>query len=504
MKNKRMKAIIYCRVSTKEQARQGFSLDGQQKECCQFAESNDFEVDRIFVEKGESAKTKDRTELNNLIKYCTGNKKNIKALIVWKLDRLTRNVGDYSDLTKLFDILEIRVLTATENNDDNSTGKLTRNIINSFAQFENDVKSERTKNGMKRAVEEGRWAWRPPIGYKQTRDNLNKPFLVPTDESKFIVEAFKLAEKGLYKQTEIVSKLRTKGFKRVNKNNLNRILRNEVYAGLIKVSWFPDVKDAIHKPLVSKGTYFKVQLILDGKKPTITSRERNHPDFPLRNFIRCPKCEQKLTGGWSTGKMGVRYAYYHCRTKGCSLNIRKQDLETSFYEYLKRVQPRQDVMDLFGQIILDVWKSRQSVQIKEGQRLDEELKKLREKQDRNDELMIQGIFDEETYKRKSNEIKSEMLTTQMDLSDAKAEINDIEGCIQYCKYFISNIAELWLTSDHNLKQRFQILVFPQKIYYENKSFGTPVTALIFKYLHSKNCLQSYLVPPRGFEPLSHG
>jgi site-specific DNA recombinase len=499
-----MKAIIYCRVSTKEQADQGFSLKGQEKECCKFAENNNYEVDKVFVEKGESAKTQDRTELQKLIKYAIENKKSLSVLIIWKYDRLARNLGDQTELFKHFSSLKIRVLSATENNEENASGKLMRNIFGSFAQYENDIKSERTIGGMKRAVEEGRWAWRAPVGYKNTRDNLNKPFLVPTDESKFIVEAFTLAEKGLYKQTEIVSKLRAKGFKRVNKNNLNRILRNEVYAGLIKVSWFPDFKDAIHKPLVSKGTYFKVQLILDGKKPTITSRERNHPDFPLRNFIRCPKCEQKLTGGWSTGKMGVRYAYYHCRTKGCSLNIRKQDLETRFYEYLKSVQPRQDVLDLFGQIILDVWKSKQSVQIKEGHRLDEALKKLREKQDRNDELMIQGIFDEETYKRKSNEIKSEMLTTQMDLSDAKAEINDIEGCIQYCKYFISNIAELWLASDHNLKQRFQILVFPEKIYYENKSFGTPVTALIFKYLHSKNRLQSYLVPPRGFEPLSHG
>jgi site-specific DNA recombinase len=499
-----MKAIIYCRVSTKEQSEQGFSLKSQEKECCKFAENNNYEVDNVFIEKGESAKTQDRTELQKLIKYAVENRKSLSALIIWKYDRLARNLGDQTELFKHFSSLKIRVLSATENNEENASGKLMRNIFGSFAQYENDIKSERTIGGMKRAVEEGRWAWRAPVGYKNTRDNLNKPFLVPTDESKFIVEAFKLAEKGLYKQTEIVSKLRAKGFKGVNKNNLNRILRNEVYAGLIKVSWFPDVKDAIHKPLVSKGTYFKVQLILDGKKPTITSRERNHPDFPLRNFIRCPKCEQKLTGGWSTGKMGVRYAYYHCRTKGCSLNIRKQDLETSFYEYLKGVQPRQDVLDLFGQIVLDVWKSRQSVQIKERQRLDEELKKLREKQDRNDELMIQGIFDEETYKRKSNEIKSEMLTTQMDLSDAKAEINDIEGCIQYCKYFISNIAELWLASDHNLKQRFQILVFPEKIYYENKSFGTPVTALIFKYLHSGNRLQSYLVPPRGFEPLSHG
>ena len=499
-----MKAIIYCRVSTKEQSEQGFSLKNQEKECCRFAETNNYEVDRVFIEKGESAKTQNRTELQNLIKYAVENKKSITSLIIWKYDRLARNLSDQIELFKNFSSLNIRVLSATENNEENASGKLMRNIFGSFAQYENDLKSERTIGGMKRAVEEGRWAWRAPIGYKQTRDSLSKPFLVPTDESKFIVEAFELAEKGLYKQTEIVDKLRARGFKRVTKNSLNRILRNGVYAGLIKVPWFPDFKDAIHKPLISKDTYFKVQLILDGKKPTITPRKRNHPDFPLRNFIRCPDCDTKLTGGWSTGRKGVKYGYYRCRTKGCSLNIRKRDLEISFYEYLKSVQPRQDVLDLFEQIILDVWKNRQAVQIQEGRRHDKELKSSKEKLDRIEELMIQGVFDKETYKRKSEEIKGEMLTTQVSLNDAKTEIDDIEGCLLYCKHFLSNLANKWKASDHNLKQRFQILVFPEKIYYDDKTFRTTATALIFKHLRSKNRLESYLVPPRGFEPLSHG
>ncbi len=159
---------------------------------------------------------------------------------------------------------------------------------------------------------------------------------------------------------------------------------------------------------------------------------------------------------------------------------------------------------MFEQIMLDVWKNKQSAQIKEEYKLEKELKKLREKQDRIDNLMIQGTFDEETYKRKTDEIKSEMLTTQMDLSDAKTEINDIEGCILYCKHFLAKLADLWATSDHNLKQRFQALVFPEKLYYEDKTFRTTATALIFKYLSSRNRLESYKVPPRGFEPLSHG
>lgn len=79
-----MRAIIYCRVSTKEQAEKGYSLEAQETECRKFAINNSFEVDKVFVERGESAKTQDRTELQKLIKYAVENRKNLSSLIVWK------------------------------------------------------------------------------------------------------------------------------------------------------------------------------------------------------------------------------------------------------------------------------------------------------------------------------------------------------------------------------------------------------------------------------------
>ena len=71
-------AIIYTRVSTKNQAEEGYSLAGQEKDCKTFAEMNGYKVSKVFVEKGESAKTQDRTELQNLMKFCIANKKNIE------------------------------------------------------------------------------------------------------------------------------------------------------------------------------------------------------------------------------------------------------------------------------------------------------------------------------------------------------------------------------------------------------------------------------------------
>ena len=89
-----MKCIIYSRVSTKEQAEQGYSLEAQEKECQKSASNNGFEVDRVFVERGESAKTQNRTELQKLIKYAVENKRKLSSMVIWKYDRLARNLSD--------------------------------------------------------------------------------------------------------------------------------------------------------------------------------------------------------------------------------------------------------------------------------------------------------------------------------------------------------------------------------------------------------------------------
>ncbi|MBS1503771.1 MAG: recombinase family protein, partial [Bacteroidetes bacterium] len=90
------KAVIYCRVSTKEQVEDGNSLVTQERLCREYAYKEGFEVAEVFIEKGESAKTADRKELNRLLDFCTKKKNTVQAVIAYKLDRISRNLGDYS------------------------------------------------------------------------------------------------------------------------------------------------------------------------------------------------------------------------------------------------------------------------------------------------------------------------------------------------------------------------------------------------------------------------
>lgn len=95
---KKIPAVIYCRVSTKEQVKEGNSLATQERLCREYAERNNYEVVRVYLEEGESAKTVNRTEYNNLTKFCADKKNGIKAATIYKLDRISRNTDDYSTI----------------------------------------------------------------------------------------------------------------------------------------------------------------------------------------------------------------------------------------------------------------------------------------------------------------------------------------------------------------------------------------------------------------------
>ena len=110
--NKR--AVIYCKVSTKEQAEEGNSLVTQENNCKEYALNHGYEIAETFIEQGESAKTADRTELQKLLAYCAFKKNNIQAVIAYKIDRISRNTDDYSQIRILLKRHNIEIKSTSE------------------------------------------------------------------------------------------------------------------------------------------------------------------------------------------------------------------------------------------------------------------------------------------------------------------------------------------------------------------------------------------------------
>ena len=492
-------AIIYTRVSTKNQAEEGYSLAGQEKDCKIFAEMNNYSVSKVFVEKGESAKTQDRTELQNLMKFCVANKKNIDAIIIWKIDRLTRDVKDFYNLQDFFAKLNIKVLFARENNGDSAGDKLTRNLMGVLAQYENDQKSERVTNGMKTAFLQGHWMWKAPIGYLMKNGNVEPD----PKTAHHIKKIFKLFSTGLYQQTQIIKIMADDGLK-INTNRLCRLLKNPIYSGYIyKKGWSEEPIRGIFEPLISEAEFKKVQDILNGKKPVITAHKRNNPEFPLRQFITCPNCNQPLTGSKSKGRK-ERYAYYHCHHKDCCINfrIRKEKLEKIFVDYLKFIKPEQDLLNLFETTVKDAYNEKLSVRLNSQKQVQDKLIELKNRKSKLIDFRLDGTISEEDYKFKTEQLSEEIQENEFRLREIDEIDNNLCKCLKYACKAISNIDTLWINGDLDLKQRLQRLIFPKGLMYSSNDFRTAEISSLFIKKDTLEVSYINMVPPSEFESLS--
>ncbi len=464
------KAIIYTRVSTSEQANFGFSLARQKEDCINFAKRNNYEELKVFVERGESAKTTERTELQNLIKYCSEHRKTVDALIIWKIDRLSRNMEDYYTLSSFFNKLNIEILSATEVNDNTATGKLTRNVLGAFAQFENDQKTERTKAGMKQALLEGKWLWKAPYGYKMINGDLFKDEVA----APIIERIFTLFSKGLYTQTQIIKLLEKENIF-IKSGNMFNLLRNPLYCGKIYCpSLCEQVVKGAFEPIISEELFNKVQLLLNGSDKIVTSYIKNNPEFPLRHFILCPCCGSPLTASKSTGRKKKKYAYYHCYNSNCRTQVRvpKDKLEKIFVEYLNELQPNYQNLKDFKRLVKESYNQ----QIKEVScnlnRLNQNVESLKLKKDKLLDFYLDEKIGENDYKLRSERLDKELQNLYECISKIALPNDDFEKCLDYVCKALENIKNIWLTSDLDTKQRLQQLIFPNGLIYENGEFRT--------------------------------
>lgn len=233
------KAIIYTRVSSDRQVEKGHSLDSQDRICRQFAESKGLELAREpFVEEGESAKTADRTRLKELLKYVAEHKGEVEYLIVYKVDRLSRDTGDYLAIKQALLRAGVSILSVTENFDDTPIGRVMETIASSFAQYDNELRAERSRGGMVDAVRAGRFTHVAPVGFINTK--VNGASNVAPDPREGLVATLRMAwvlmDNGC-NETEAMKRVNLRlvelEYKKLAKQTFSRMVKNKLYKGVV-------------------------------------------------------------------------------------------------------------------------------------------------------------------------------------------------------------------------------------------------------------------------------
>jgi site-specific DNA recombinase len=498
------RAVVYCRVSTQEQTKH-LSLPTQRRLCEDYCRREGFEVDRIFMEAGESAKTADRTELKKLIAYCREKKRRIDFVVVHSLSRFARETRTHHALTGLLAGFGIALRSVSERIDGTPAGRLMESIFSSLAQFDNDVKAERTVTGMREALSLGRWTFQAPMGYL-TGPEGGPSLIRDSVRGDLVLEAFTEFASGRLHKRELVRRLALKGLQTrrgrpLSPQRLGDLLRNPLYAGRVEVREWGVAARGDFEPLVPETIFDRVQALLAGRRKAPSTRTRCHPDFPLRGLVRHAACGKPLTASWSRGR-GGRYPYYHCRACRGAL-VGRAALEGAFRDLLVRLQPRPEYVRLFNAVVLDVWKGRQQDSRVECARLEQRVAALRQRcDDLDDAFLYRRAVDQQTYERQRDLLREQVAFAEADLEEAKVEELDVAGLLAFAQQVLTDAARLWEQAAPDQKQRLQRVLFPQGLVFDGAGFGTPVTCLAFVESALLAESDSAVASPTGFEPVS--
>ena len=318
-----IRAAGYGRVSTDEQAEEGHSLEAQEEKIVQHINNENWTLIGYFCDPGYSGKNLERPDMKRLLSEIE--RENVDAVIVHKLDRLTRDIGDLYYLLKLFEKHNVQFVSITEKIDTSTAmGRMFVFLLGIFAQWYRENLAEEVRKGMEARVKKGLHAVTVPMyGYERTEDG---KLVVKEDEAKWVRWIFDQYLQGVG-TTFIAKKLNAMGISRNrgakwDQRKVMLTLRNIHYIG--KVHWKSStadeheriIRDGEHEPIISPEIFEKVQRIIERRREGLMSRTSY--EYVFGGIIRCGKCGSLYKGKYNklSKKSGIYRGYV------CSYNER--------------------------------------------------------------------------------------------------------------------------------------------------------------------------------------
>lgn len=388
MDEEKKKCGLYMRVSTEDQAKEGFSLPEQRERLEMFCKFKGYEVIDYYEDAGISAKTGNhRPEFERLKEDIKARK--INTIVALKLDRITRSIYDWENLMTFLDENEAYIdCVNDEINTTNANGKMISRLLMSVSQNEIERTSERTKVGMAGAIKSGHIPHRAPLGYKHE----NKKLVIDYATKDIVVRIFDLYYNGFsYKRiSNLFNEEKVLGKTNWSDTGILTILGNEVYKGDFvhgKRTKHPTYYEDVVEPIISREMWEDCQV---QRKKNSRSYKRTLTYLYLQK-IKCPKCNRILGGKATTKKNGNAYFYYYCND--CKIEFRENVITEYFSQFIKELTEYDSVVNQF---FLPMIKQKFD---EPKEQIEKEMNNQKNRLERIKKAYIDGVFEIEEYNK---------------------------------------------------------------------------------------------------------
>jgi site-specific DNA recombinase len=346
------RVVLYARVSSKEQEKEGFSIPSQLRLLREYAASHGFVIVQEF-EDVETAKASGRARFTEMLVYLRQHPGTCRTVLVEKADRLYRNFKDWTTLDDLGTMIHFVKEGRIIGPDSGSSDQLVHGFNVLMARNYILNLGEETRKGMLEKARSGIYPSFAPVGYRNVDGSDGKRIIVPDPEAADTVkELFNRFATGSCSLELLVAQLRAEGVtlrgRRLHKSTAHQILRKRLYMG--EFDWDGGTYQGTHEPLVTRQCWELVQELLDARAKSKTRKVKH--DFAYKGLVRCGHCGCLLVGEIQKG----RYVYYHCtgnRGKCPEAYTRQEILSGEFANVLKELVIPPAILDWLGEVVLN-------------------------------------------------------------------------------------------------------------------------------------------------------
>ncbi len=457
--NAKKRYVALARVSSREQEREGFSLDIQVDALRQYAERNNGEIVQLFRIAETASKHDERSTFKELMAFARKDAHKLDGLLFYKVDRAARNLFDYVELERLESEHGVQFISVAQPTESTPAGRMQRRMLASMASFYTEQQSLDVREGLERRVENGLFPSRPPYGYRNVRIDGRSIIELHPENAIKIRRIFELYGYHNHTLDMIVETLQKEGIQclpsvsKFGRSKLYTILTDRSYIGDIKFrgQWYPGT----HAPIIERRLWDRVQSLLGHKV------YKQHQMTYASDLIRCGHCGSPITGERKTKmtKAGEReYMYYRCARyhKGDHPRIRltEKELDSQMLAIFDSLRvDDDDFRDLIREELRQAtnWDERSTAN--KAKRLQEELVQIRDHQNRLLNLRMLEEIDADMFASKNQELRDQIVKLKMEIEVCDRGRNEIIDIAVKAFELSQSLREKWFEADYSAKRR---------------------------------------------------